>query len=69
MAMGMAQRPGTSTGYEGAATAGYMDVDADMDEVSFFRSFLLFLCGVFCFAPREALCTSALKTRSSRSAQ
>ncbi|KAF7354441.1 Nutrient and stress factor 1 [Mycena venus] len=27
----MAQRPGTSTGYEGAA-AGYMDVDMDMDE-------------------------------------
>ncbi|KAJ7339101.1 hypothetical protein DFH08DRAFT_250232 [Mycena albidolilacea] len=32
MAMGMAQRPGTSTGYEGAATAGYMDVDVDMGE-------------------------------------
>ncbi|KAJ6566039.1 hypothetical protein B0H19DRAFT_1136770 [Mycena capillaripes] len=32
MGMGMTQRPGTSTGYEGAATAGYMDVDVDMDE-------------------------------------
>jgi hypothetical protein len=33
---GMAQRPGTSTGYEGAAVAGYMDVDADGDEVGLF---------------------------------
>ncbi|KAJ7199438.1 hypothetical protein GGX14DRAFT_373094 [Mycena pura] len=32
MAPAQAQRPGTSTGYEGAA--GYMDVDADPDEVS-----------------------------------
>jgi hypothetical protein len=35
---GMAQRPGTSTGYEGAAVAGYMDVDADGDEVGLFQS-------------------------------
>jgi hypothetical protein len=37
--MAMAQRSGMSTGHEGAATAGY-NVDADVDEVSFFRSFV-----------------------------
>ncbi|KAJ7895286.1 hypothetical protein B0H14DRAFT_3426432 [Mycena olivaceomarginata] len=64
MGMGMAQRPGTSTGYEGAATAGYMDVDVDMDDVSFF---VLFSLARLAASPLEKLWSEiALETRSSR---
>jgi hypothetical protein len=48
--MSVSVRPGTSTGYEGAAHAGYMDVDmdGDGDEVGFYP-FFLSLFGAFLF--------------------